>query len=77
MALGKAILSTPIQNPLPAPLTHRTHIHFVENTEEAISEGIAYMYGNPEYRHTLEKNILKYWQDYGSPEATIKLLGIK
>lgn len=77
MALGKAILSTPLQNPLPAPLVHGTHIHFVENNEQAIAEGIDYLLYHPDYRHELECNISEYWERYGSPRSTLILLGIK
>ncbi len=77
MALGKAILSTPLQNPLPAPLVHGTHIHFVENNDQSITEGIDYLLNHSDYCRRLEKNIAKYWETYGSPQSTLKLLGIE
>ena len=76
MALGKAILSTPLSNDLPAPLIHGRHIHLTETNQEAMSDAIKYMLSRPEYRHTLETNIHEYWLHYGTPKASLKLLGI-
>lgn len=76
MALGKAILSTPLKNELPAPLEHGTHIHFVENSEESIIDSVHFLIAHPDYCHKLEHNIATYWQKYGSPQATLQLLKI-
>lgn len=76
MALGKAILSTPLSNDLPFPLIHGEHIHFVENDQDAMKEEIVYLLKRPDYRAKLERNILSYWQKYGTPEASLKLLGL-
>ncbi len=76
MALGKAILSTPLSNDLPAPLIHGKHIHISGATQEEITEAIKYMLLHPSYRHLLETNIYEYWQKYGTPDASLKLLGI-
>ena len=76
MALGKAVLSTPLSNDLPAPLVHGQHIHITGATQEEMAEAIKYMISHPEYRHQLETNIHEYWQQYGTPEASLKLLRI-
>ncbi len=77
MALGKAVLSTPLSNDLPSPLVHGTHIHFVENCSiDALKENILYLMKNNTYRNTLEQNILNYWIEFGTPKASLKLLGI-
>ncbi len=76
MALGKAILSTPLSNDLPAPLVHGQHIHITGATQEEMVEAIKYMLSHPDYRHLLETNIHEYWQQYGTPDASLKLLGI-
>ena len=76
MALGKAILSTPLSNDLPAPLVHGQHIHISGATQEEMTEAIMYMLSHPDYRHRLETNIHEYWQQYGTPDASLKLLGI-
>ncbi len=76
LAMGKCIISTPLSNDLPAPLIHGKHIHYVENTEESIYEAIKYIVEHPEYRKGLEEGARTYWENYGSPQASLKLLGI-
>lgn len=76
MALGKAILTTSLSNDLPAPLIHGKHIHITGATQEEMTEAIKYMLLHPNYRHQLETNIYGYWQRYGTPDASLKLLGI-
>ena len=77
LALGKCIVSTKLSNDLHYPLEHGTNIHFVEDTEESMREAISYILAHPEYRHKLEKGAREYWEKYGTPEASLKLLGIK
>ena len=76
MALGKAILSTPLSNDLPAPLVYGRHIHITGATQEEMTKAIKYMLSHPDHRHLLESNIHDYWQQYGTPDASLKLLGI-
>lgn len=76
LALGKCIVSTKLSNDLPYPLEHGKNIHFVDDTEESMREAIEYILANPEYRHKLEKGARAYWEKYGTPEASLKLLGI-
>ena len=74
LALGKAIISTPISNELPAPLEHGKHIHIVSGEEDAIKEAITLLINNPDYRSSLEKNAYAYYCMYVSPVQSIKLL---
>ena len=74
MALGKAIISTTLFNDLPAPLVHGEHIHFVEDNQEALVDAVRYLHNHQEYRRRLEGNISKYWNQYGTPMASIKML---
>ena len=76
LAMGKCIVSTVLSNDLPAPLVHGRHIHFVENSQESMSEAVDYIVKHPEYREYLEKGARDYWEQYGSPAASLKLLGI-
>lgn len=76
LALGKCIVSTKLSNDLPYPLEHGKNIHFVEDTEESMREAIEYILDHPEYRHKLEQGAKAYWEKYGTPEASLKLLGI-
>ena len=76
LALGKCIVSTKLSNDLPYPLEHGKNIHFVEDTEDAIREAIEYILAHPKYRHQLERGARAYWEQYGTPEASLELLGI-
>lgn len=76
LALGKCIVSTKLSNDLPYPLEHGKNIHFVEDNEESMREAIEYILAHPEYRHKLEQGARAYWEKYGTPEASLKLLGI-
>ena len=77
LALGKCIVSTKLYNDLPYPLEHGKNIHFVEDTEESMHEAIEYILAHPEYRHKLENGAKEYWEKYGTPEASLRLLGIQ
>lgn len=75
LAMGKAIISTPLSNDLPEPLLHGKHIHFIsDSSKESISEAVLYILQNPDYRQNLEKNAKNYWNTYGSPYKSIDLL---
>lgn len=76
LALGKCIVSTPLSNDLPAPLEHGKNVHFVENTQESMREAVEYIIGHPGYRKRLEQGAKTYWERYGTPEASLRLLGL-
>jgi hypothetical protein len=40
-------------------------------------DAIDYILSHPEYRHKLEQGARAYWEKYGTPEASLKLLGIQ
>lgn len=76
LALGKAIISTPLSNDLPAPLTHGVNIHFVEDDMESIKAAIVYLTEHSDYRAQLERGSRAYWEAYGTPEKSLELIGI-
>lgn len=76
LALGKAIISTPLSNDLPAPLTHGVNIHFVEDDIDSLREAITYIIENPGYKEQLEQGARAYWASYGTPEKSLELMGI-
>lgn len=76
LALGKAIVSTPLSNDLPAELTHGVNIHFVDNSIESIKDAIAYITEHQSYKLKLEKGAREYWDKYGTPEKSLGLMGI-
>ena len=75
LCMGKAIISTPLSNDLPAPLIHGDSIHIVNNQQELI-EAIRLINQDEKYRMKLEKAARDYYEKYVSPEASIRLLGI-
>lgn len=77
LALGKAIISTPLYNDLPAPLIHRENIHIVEDNQQTMKETLILMVNDDKYREKLEENASEYWQQYGTPVKSLELLGIK
>ena len=77
LALGKAIISTPLYNDLPAPLIHRKNIHIVEDNQQTMKETLILMVNDDKYREKLEENASEYWQQYGTPVKSLELLGIK
>jgi glycosyltransferase involved in cell wall biosynthesis len=74
LALGKAILATPPRRALPEPLVHGTHVHLVEETEEAASEALALLRRDVEYRRHLEKNARSYFVGQLAPARVIERL---
>ncbi len=77
LALGKAIITTPLSNDLPEPLIHGQHVHIIQDSsKETIHKAITYILENSAYRMNLEMNARKYWEEYGTPRKSIELLGI-
>ncbi len=76
LAMGKAMVSTPIINDLPAPLEHGKHIHLVEN-EEQIREAVTLITGDVAYREKLEQGAREYYNTFMTPSHVIRrLLGL-
>lgn len=75
LCMGKAIISTPLSNDLPAPLVHGEAVHFIENMDE-LPEAVLLLNNDVEYRKKLEHGSSAYYEKYVSPEAVIRLLGI-
>lgn len=76
LAMGKCIVSTALSNDLPAPLEHGKHIHFVETSIESMRDAVGFIVSHPEYRKKLEEGAKAYWEQYGTPIASLKLLGV-
>jgi glycosyltransferase involved in cell wall biosynthesis len=72
LALGKAIISTPMSRELPAPLIHGKHIHYVSESQDAFRDAIEMILGDREYKAHLEENALKYYRTYLTPERVIE-----
>jgi glycosyltransferase involved in cell wall biosynthesis len=70
LAMGKAIISTPISNDLPVDLKHGENIHIV-NSEKELKEAIDLLLNDREYRLKLERGSTAYYKQYASPSAVI------
>ena len=77
LALGKAIISTPLSNDLPAQLTHGVNIHFVDNDIDRMKSAISYIIEHPAYKKRLEQGAIEYWQAYGTPQKSLEFIGIQ
>ena len=73
LAMGKAILSTPIMNELPAPLEHGRHVHFAQ-TDAEMWEGVEKLIHDPAYRAHLQGGARDDYRLHASPEAAIRVI---
>jgi hypothetical protein len=62
--MGKAIISTPLHRPLPAPWEHGRHAHFVEGSVGSIREAIQLIRKEADYRAHLERNARAYFDEH-------------
>jgi hypothetical protein len=72
LALGKAVISTPLNRALPAPLEHGRHIHYVDGSVDEIAQAVELLHSDAEYRHELERNARRYFLEYLSPAKCIE-----
>jgi glycosyltransferase involved in cell wall biosynthesis len=73
LAMGKAIISTPLSNELPEELVHGENIHFVANKEEL--KGAVHLLSKDEkYRGRLETEARAYFYRQIDPVAVIRNL---
>jgi len=72
LALGKAIISTPLSRELPAPLEHGTHAHFVDGSIGGIEEAVRLLVEDGDYRRRLERNAREYFERYLAPARCIE-----
>ncbi|HKI87076.1 MAG TPA: hypothetical protein VKA53_10060 [Thermoanaerobaculia bacterium] len=74
LALGKAIISTPLARELPAPLEHGRHVHYVDGSEGEVREALEILRRDHAYRAKLEQNARGYYETHLEPEAVIERL---
>lgn len=72
LALGKAIISTPLSNDLPTPLIHGENIHFVDDNVESIRSAVEMIVNDKSYREKLEHGARQWWDKYGTPEKSVE-----
>ena len=73
LAMGKAIISTPLSNELPEDLSHGLNIHIISNLEE-LKKAIKLLINDNSYREGLERESKSYFNKHGSPQAVIEIL---
>lgn len=74
MAMGKAMVATPIKNRLPVPLEHGVDVHMVSGEEEEIYEALKHLTSDDAYRQKIESNIHAYYNRYVSPQKSLEFL---
>ncbi|TCK54741.1 hypothetical protein C8C83_2651 [Flavobacterium sp. 90] len=73
LALGKAIITTPHYNILPADLLDNKHVLYVNNSND-IKEAINKLTTNVDLRRKLERESREYFDKYLAPEKVITRL---
>ncbi|MCH9647229.1 MAG: hypothetical protein K0U98_03255 [Deltaproteobacteria bacterium] len=71
LALGKAIISTPLSRAMPAPLDHGKQVHFVDGSQEAIRGAVDKLCNDADYRRHLQTNARKYYLDHLAPQRVV------
>jgi hypothetical protein len=74
LALGKAVLSLPLTRRVPGQLLHGEQLHFVNDTDDSIAEGVARVLSDHAYRARLERGARAYYTEYLAPERVIRRL---
>lgn len=70
LCMGKAIISTPLNNYMPGQFEPGRHYYVVEDESE-IESAIRLLLNNRDYRERLEKSAKEYFETYLSPQAVI------
>lgn len=73
LAMGKAIISTPLSNNLPENMVHGKNIHFISNKNE-LEDAILFLVSDNSYRKKLETGAKNYYLEYGCPQKVIENL---
>lgn len=72
LALGKAIISTPLGREMPGRFVSGEHAHVVYDEEGAIAEAVELIARDHEYRSTLQRNARRYWEEYLAPASVAR-----
>jgi hypothetical protein len=74
LAMGKAIISTPLGRRMPGNFRAGEQIHIVEDSEDAILAAVDLLHRDHEYRHHLEASARRYWERFLRPDVVIRRL---
>lgn len=72
LALGKAIITTPLSRELPAPLRHGEEIHTVSGSPKSIRDAVERLVDDTGYRLRLEQGARAYFDLYLSPRRVME-----
>lgn len=72
LALGKAIISTPLNREMPGRFVSGEHIHVVDGSEDAIVQAVELIVSDDIYRTTLERNARRYWEEFLAPASVAR-----
>jgi hypothetical protein len=73
LAMGKAIISTPLSNEIPGNLQHDKNIHIVSNDDE-LAIAVTSLTNDAQYRNTLGRNANSYFEEFVRPTAVINTI---
>lgn len=73
LAMGKAIISTPISNELPKGLIHGKNIHIVTNNSE-LEDAIHLLTTDDDYRKQLENGAKNYYSNFVEPKCVVNYI---
>ncbi|MCW0481672.1 glycosyltransferase [Gaoshiqia sediminis] len=73
LAMGKAIISTPLSNELPEALVHGKNIHIISDFSK-LEETVRLIVKNKKYRQHLEVGAKAYYLKYVKPESVIRYI---
>ena len=75
LALGKAIISTPLSRKMPTPLEHGIHVHYLDDTStKSLYEAVKTVCKDDYYRKQLEEGARYYYMKYLHPERVLARL---
>jgi glycosyltransferase involved in cell wall biosynthesis len=73
LAMGKAIISTPLSNRLPENLVHGKNIHFISSIDE-LESAIHLLLNDHDYRKKLEIGAKAYYDEFVDPLRVIHMI---
>jgi hypothetical protein len=72
LALGKAVICTPLTRLLPVPLVHGENVHYVDGSLGAVKDAVARICRDGDYRRRLEEGARNYYVTYLRPRRVIE-----
>lgn len=73
LALGKAIISTPLGRVMPGDFISGEQIHIVtDDSEAAFGDAVELLLSDRPYREHLERSARRYWEEYLTPVRVVQ-----